>query len=354
MRALWSALVIRSAEYVQHLAFELAGEVLVAPSLAHEALGAGAVALQQQRARERELALGGDGPVLAEMRPHGRGIEAVLPERRLGAAPQEADARPARIFGDEGDIAGEVDLVVVAAQDRPFDQLACDRIADRALQLACPRRLAFARLRDRLLDGGDIGRGGRRRGGDARAAPPEAWGGAMRAGGARFRGRRFVSCRRQPSALAGGGLGFRRGGLVLRRCRLVLRRGRLVFRAPRPCPSAQGSKPARPSGRRPPSSACKANAEGTGNRERGQKSRRAGTNQAVILAVVRSLSDIYSFDNIDEALTGRPRDHSPRPRRKRGKRWPRGARGFHRGRRSRYQLRAAGPGRPTRAQRIVS
>ena len=45
------------------------------------------------------------------------------------------------------------------------------------------------------------------------------------------------------------------------------------------------------------------NAEGTGDRERGQESRRARTNQAVILAVVRSLSDIYSFDNIDEALT---------------------------------------------------
>ena len=31
---------------------------------------------------------------------------------------------------DEGDIASEVDLVVVAAQDRPLDQLAGDRIAD--------------------------------------------------------------------------------------------------------------------------------------------------------------------------------------------------------------------------------
>ena len=129
----------------------------MAPGLAHQALRRGAVAQQQQRTGERELALGGDRPVLAEMRAHGRGIEAVLPQRRLGAAAQEADARPARIFVDEGEIASVIDFVVVAAQDRPLDQLASDRIADRLLDVARLRRLAFARQRDRLLDGGDIG-----------------------------------------------------------------------------------------------------------------------------------------------------------------------------------------------------
>ena len=240
-------------EYVEDLAFELAREILVAPSLAHEALGAGAVALQQQRARKRELALGGGGSFPAEMRPHGRGIEAVLPERRLGAAPQEADARPARIFGDEGDIAGVVDLVVVAAQDRPLDQLACDRIADRALQLACPRRFAFARLRDRLLDGGNIGRGGRRRGSDGERRL-RGLGTGDRAGGVRFRCRGFVlagGSRRRPcpSALPPSCLSARRlCPLALPPCPSVRQPS---LSAPRPCPSARGSKPARPSGHRP-------------------------------------------------------------------------------------------------------
>ena len=55
------------------------------------------------------------------------------------------------LLGDEGGVAGEVDAVVVAAQDRPFDQLARDRIADRLLHLGRLRRLALARKRDRLL-----------------------------------------------------------------------------------------------------------------------------------------------------------------------------------------------------------
>ncbi len=273
------------------------------------------------------------------MRAHGRGIEAVLPERRLGAPPQEADARPARILGDEGDIAGVVDLVVVAAQDRPLDQLACDRIADRALQLARPRRFAFARLRDRLLDGGDIGRGGRRRGGDGERRLRGLVTGD-RAGGARFCGRGFV--------LARGCLGFRGGGFVLWRCRLVLRRGGLLLRR-RGLGLRRRARSLLVLRRAARRVGLQGNAEGTGDRERRQNSPRCGNDQAVILAVVRSLSDIYSFDNIDEALTGRPRDHSPRPRRKRGRRW---AQGLSSEPASRYQLRAR-PCRPT-TQRIVS
>ena len=223
MRALWSALVIRSRKTSRTWAFELAGEVLVAPCLAHEALGAGAVAQQQQRARERELALGGERPVLAEIRAHGRGIEAVLPERRLGAAAQEADARPARIFGDEGDIAGEVAVVVVAAQDRPLDQLAGDRIADRASGRRAPRdALPLRASAIASLTAATSGEGV-----DAVAATASGASSGLlrrdRAGGARFRGRGFV--------LARGGLGFRGGGLGLRCCRLVLRGGGLSFGA---------------------------------------------------------------------------------------------------------------------------
>ena len=55
------------AEDVERLAFQVAREVVVAPSVAHQALRTGAVALQQKRAGERELALGGERAVLAEI-----------------------------------------------------------------------------------------------------------------------------------------------------------------------------------------------------------------------------------------------------------------------------------------------
>ena len=167
MRALWSALREQVAEDVERLAFELGRQVVVAPRLAHEALCAGAVALQQQRAAERKPALGGERPRLAEIAAHDRRIEPLLPERRLGAAPQQSDARPARVLVDEGDVAGEIDaaavvaVAVVAAQDRPFDQFARDRIADRALDLGGLRGLAMARQCEGFLDGGEVGGGGR-------------------------------------------------------------------------------------------------------------------------------------------------------------------------------------------------
>ena len=231
--------------------------------------------MQQQRAGERELALGGDRPVLAEIRAHGRGIEALLPERCLGAAAQEADARPARIVGDEGDIASEVDLVVVAAQDRPLDQLAGDRIADRLLDVARLRRLAFARQRDRFLDGGDIGRRGRRRRGDRR-----------RCGGGRAR--LAVAVRLRRLAAAAGVLAFGRRRLVFGRGA----RGLLfLFRSA-----------VRQVG-------LQRDAERAGDRKRSQKSGRGRNNQAVVLAADGSLSIFIRLIRLTKQLTGRRRDH---------------------------------------------
>ncbi len=167
MRALWSAAGDQVAEDVERQAFQLAREVVVAPCVAHQALRAGAIALQQERAGERELALGGGGPVLAEERAHERRIAPVRPQRRLGAATQHADRRPGRVLVDEGHVAAEIDAVgVVAAQDRPFDQLAGDRIADGLRQVGGLCRLAPARGGDRLIEGGDIGRGNRLAAGD--------------------------------------------------------------------------------------------------------------------------------------------------------------------------------------------
>ena len=144
------------SENIQNLGFQFAGEVVVTPSLANETLRVGAVAFQQHRASQRKLALGGERLVLVKISAHGPGIETFLPERRLRASAQQTDTRPARIVGDEGHIASEVDRVVVAAQNHPLDHFAGDRIADTFFYVACLCRLAIARQRDRYLDGGEI------------------------------------------------------------------------------------------------------------------------------------------------------------------------------------------------------
>ena len=115
------------SENIQNLDFEVAGEVVVTPSLANEILRVGAVAFQQQRASQRKLALGGERLVLAKIPAHDLRIEPFLPERRLRASAQHTDIRPARIVGDEGKIALEVDLL--AAQNCPLDHVAGDGIA---------------------------------------------------------------------------------------------------------------------------------------------------------------------------------------------------------------------------------
>ena len=73
MRALWSAAVSRSPKASSACVFEVGGERFVAPGFAHQRLRAGAVALRQQRARQREAALGGQRLVLGEERAHRRG-----------------------------------------------------------------------------------------------------------------------------------------------------------------------------------------------------------------------------------------------------------------------------------------
>src|SRR5262249_6613914 len=139
-----------------NVGFEGAGKVVVTPSLANKILRAGAVAFQQQRASQRKPALRCERLVLVKIRAHGLGIEAFLPERRLRASAQQTDIRPTRIVGDEGNIASEVDLVVVAAQDRPLGHFARDRIADTFFYVACLRRHALARQRDYYFDSGEI------------------------------------------------------------------------------------------------------------------------------------------------------------------------------------------------------
>ena len=89
------------------------------------------------------------------------------PQHRFGAAAQEADAWPARVGVDEGDVAGGTRAVAVAAQDRPFDQLARDRIVDALLDIGRLRGPAAARSRNGILGGGHVD-GGRARSGGPR------------------------------------------------------------------------------------------------------------------------------------------------------------------------------------------
>ena len=85
MRALWSSRVEHVAELVEHRVSTSLREAVVAPGLAHERLGALAVALRQQRAREREPALGDSGLRIAEVGAHGA---------LVGAAPATSSPRP--------------------------------------------------------------------------------------------------------------------------------------------------------------------------------------------------------------------------------------------------------------------
>ena len=87
----------------------------------------------------------------------------VLEQDGLGLAAQRRDARPARVGGDESHVAGEIRAAVVAAQDRPFDQLLCHRVGDRVLRLVGLGAAAAAHMSMRALRQRDIDRRGRSR-----------------------------------------------------------------------------------------------------------------------------------------------------------------------------------------------
>ena len=116
----------------------------------------------------RELALGGGRLLLSKESAHEGRIEAVRPQRRFGAPAQHGDRGPARVFGDEGHVAAEADARrLVAAQDRPFHQLAGNGVAFKPARRAglagelIARVLARAGLPEglvRVVQGGaDIG-----------------------------------------------------------------------------------------------------------------------------------------------------------------------------------------------------
>ncbi len=75
-------------------------------------------------------ALGGGRTTVGEKRQHGVVVEVIVPQRVLGAAAEQRRMRPARIGVHEGRVARETRIGIVAAQDRPFGELAGDRILD--------------------------------------------------------------------------------------------------------------------------------------------------------------------------------------------------------------------------------
>ena len=150
------------AECIERRALQIDRQRRRLPSRARFALGAGAVALRRQHARDREPA----HPArrcLADEAAHDGGVAPLLPQPRLGAPAQSRNARPIGIGVDEGGVARESGRAPRMAQQRPFDQRLRHRIADRSRQHGRFARPALAHQRDRLLRGGEIGRQRRHR-----------------------------------------------------------------------------------------------------------------------------------------------------------------------------------------------
>ena len=148
------------AERLHRIVFEVGAERVIAPGVAHISLRAGAVSLRDQSAGKCKAAARGQRRLFGEEGPYRRGVHVLDPQHRLGAPAQRADRRPARIGNDEGGVAGKIGVVVVAAQDCPFHELARRWIADRVLLISRLGGLALAGQPDRGLDARDIGRRG--------------------------------------------------------------------------------------------------------------------------------------------------------------------------------------------------
>ena len=147
---------------VEHLLLDIGGQRIVAPRLAHQRARAFGVALREQRARQHQAAHARLRRRAVEEAQRLRRLDVLDPKHRLGAAAEHREARPARIGGDEGEVALAVDAVVVAAQDEPFDELARRRVRDGGRDAGRLAGAAAAQGVDRALDQRHIGLGGLR------------------------------------------------------------------------------------------------------------------------------------------------------------------------------------------------
>ena len=142
MRALWSARREQVPEDIEGGIFEIAREVVVAPGRLHQACAPARSPCRSSARASAKRPLVVVGTLLGEIAAHEGRIAAVRPQRRLGSAAQHYHRGPAGIFHEEGHVTAEIDAVVlVAAQDRPFDQLAGNRVGDRLSQVGSLRGL---------------------------------------------------------------------------------------------------------------------------------------------------------------------------------------------------------------------
>src|SRR5450759_639480 len=139
------------AERVERLGFNVFRQLLRPPSLANLAFGAVAVALGKQDPRERKPAFAARR-LAAREATHRRGVAPLLPRSPFRAPAQQADARPARVVGNECRVPAETRFTGRVAQDQPFDELLGHRIADRFFDAGCFASFALAHQIDRLLD----------------------------------------------------------------------------------------------------------------------------------------------------------------------------------------------------------
>src|SRR5438034_913234 len=153
----------RRGPTLEHLLLDLLGKRIIAPSLSHQRARAFGVALRMQRARKHNAAYARLRRRVIEEAYDLRRLDVLDPKHPLRALAEHAEIRPARIGGNEGEIALALGTVVVVAQDEPFHELACYRVRDAAGDLG---RLAGAAVTQRLdcaLDQRNVGGGRLRR-----------------------------------------------------------------------------------------------------------------------------------------------------------------------------------------------
>src|SRR6516164_10859437 len=88
------------AECGERLGFDVLGQLFRPPGLANLAFGTVAVALGQQSSRQRKPALGARR-LAAREAPYGGDFAPLLPQSPFRAPAQQANARPARVIGNE-------------------------------------------------------------------------------------------------------------------------------------------------------------------------------------------------------------------------------------------------------------
>ena len=136
------------AEHIERRGLGVLRHAIIAPGLADQPFGIGAIAARDHGLRQRKLALGRNRRFVSEPGPDGCVVAAVVPQGGLDAPAQEGLRRPARIGGNKRTVALDGGVIVVAAQDQPFRKLAGDRIRYRGLRLVCVPRLLLAHQLD--------------------------------------------------------------------------------------------------------------------------------------------------------------------------------------------------------------